>query len=299
MHVLITGGTGFIGQALVARLLRRGDELTVLSRDPPKAAALLGNRVRIWDSLGQWQDGAIFDAIINLAGEPIIDRPWTAARKQVLKDSRIGITEQLVRTMQAATHKPRVLLSGSAIGIYGNTGSDDIDEGSPTADDFAACLCRDWERAAEPADMLGVRTVLLRTGLVLHESGGMLKKMRMPFQLGLGSRLGTGRQMMSWIHRHDYLNAVQFLLDNAECRGAFNLTAPRPVSNAEFTCALAESLNRKALLVTPEWLLKPVLGERSILLFGGQNVIPAKLSDAGFAFRYPYLADALDNAGVD
>ena len=299
MHVLITGGTGFIGQALVARLLRRGDELTVLSRDPPKAAALLGNRVRIWDSLGQWQDGAIFDAIINLAGEPIIDRPWTAARKQVLKDSRIGITEQLVRTMQAATHKPRVLLSGSAIGIYGNTGSDDIDEGSTTADDFAACLCRDWERAAEPADMLGVRTVLLRTGLVLHESGGMLKKMRMPFQLGLGSRLGTGRQMMSWIHRHDYLNAVQFLLDNAECRGAFNLTAPRPVSNAEFTCALAESLNRKALLVTPEWLLKPVLGERSILLFGGQNVIPAKLSDAGFAFRYPYLADALDNAGVD
>ena len=296
MRILMTGGTGFIGRALVARLLQRGNQLTVLSRNPSKAVALLGDRVRIWESLGQWQADTAFDAVINLAGEPIIDKAWTAERKQVLLASRVGITGQLIAAMTRSVHKPAILLSGSAIGIYGDAGQTHCTETSALADDFAASLCRSWERAAAGAEALAVRTVFLRTGLVLHEDGGMLKKMRLPFKLGLGSRLGDGRQIMSWIHRQDYLDAVLFLLDNVSCRGAFNLTAPHPVCNAEFTRILAESLGRKAVLVTPEFALKPVLGARSILLFGGQHVKPAKLLAAGFVFRYPHLTDALQNA---
>jgi uncharacterized protein (TIGR01777 family) len=299
MRILVTGGTGFIGKALVQRLLLRGDEVTVLSRRPESVKAMFGEAAQAWSSLSAWTAEQHFDAVINLAGEPIIDRPWTAARKQMLRDSRIGITNQLITAMQNAERKPSVFLSGSAIGIYGDTGSVDITEQAPVADDFGARLCAEWEQAALPAQALGVRVCLLRTGLVLHADGGMLKKMQLPFKLGLGSRLGDGRQIMSWIHRHDYLNALLFLLDHPDCRGAFNLTAPMPVSNREFTAALARSLHRKALLVTPEWALKPVLGERSLLLFGGQRVLPAALQTQGFDFRFTALADALENAGVN
>ena len=299
MRILVTGGTGFIGKALVQRLLLRGDEVTVLSRRPESVKAMFGEAAQAWSSLSAWTPDRAFDAVINLAGEPIIDRAWTDTRKQSLRDSRIGITGQLLSAMAHATRKPAVFLSGSAIGIYGDTGSVDITEQAPAADDFGARLCAEWEQAALPAEALGVRVCLLRTGLVLHADGGMLKKMQLPFKLGLGSRLGDGRQIMSWIHRHDYLNALLFLLDQADCRGAFNLTAPMPVSNREFTAALACSLHRKALLVTPEWALKPVLGERSLLLFGGQRVLPAALQAQGFAFRFTALADALENAGVN
>jgi uncharacterized protein (TIGR01777 family) len=299
MRILVTGGTGFIGKPLVHRLLLRGDEVTVLSRRPESVKAMFGEAAQAWSSLSAWTPDRAFDAVINLAGEPIIDRAWTDTRKQSLRDSRIGITDQLLSAMANATRKPSVFLSGSAIGIYGDTGSVDITEQVPAADDFGARLCAEWEQAALPAEALGVRVCLLRTGLVLHADGGMLKKMQLPFKLGLGSRLGDGRQIMSWIHRHDYLNALLFLLDQANCRGAFNLTAPTPVSNREFTAVLARSLHRKALLVTPEWALKPVLGERSLLLFGGQRVLPAALQAQGFDFRFTALADALENAGVN
>ena len=299
MRILVTGGTGFLGTALVYRLLRRGDDLTVLSRRPEAVKAKFGDAVQAWSRLSAWTPDRHFDAVINLAGEPIIDRPWTAARKQALRDSRIGITNQLIKAMQSAERKPAVFLSGSAIGIYGDAGSAERDESAPAAADFGARLCLEWEQAALPAEALGVRVCLLRTGLVLHADGGMLKKMRLPFKLGLGSRLGDGRQIMSWIHRHDYLNALLFVLDHPDCRGAFNLTAPAPASNRAFTDALARSLHRKAVLVTPEWALKPVLGERSLLLFGGQRAVPAALLARGFVFRFPALADALENAGVN
>jgi uncharacterized protein len=199
MRLLVTGGTGFIGAALVKRLLQRGDTVTVLSRSPDAVQAMFGNGVAAWENILRWTPETVFDAVINLAGEPIIDRPWTAARKKALQDSRIGITKQLLRAMQAARHKPQVLLSGSAIGIYGDTGVADITENALPAKDFGAQLCADWEQAALAAETLGVRVCLLRTGLVLHADGGMLKKMQLPFKLGLGSRLGNGRQMMSWI----------------------------------------------------------------------------------------------------
>ena len=299
MRILVTGGTGFIGKALVQRLQLRGDAVIVLSRKPDSVHALFGENIEAWSSLSRWTPDTAIDAVINLAGEPIIDRAWTASRKQVLRNSRIGITNQLVRAMQASSRKPSVLLSGSAIGIYGDSAAADITEHASLGSDFGAQLCADWEKSALQAEALGVRVCLLRTGLVLHADGGMLKKMRLPFKLGLGSRLGDGRQIMSWIHRNDYLDAVVFLLDHRHCHGAFNMTAPVPVDNRIFTETLARSLHRKAVLATPQFVLKTMLGERSILLLGGQKALPDKLLAQGFAFRFPHLADALQNTGVN
>lgn len=299
MRVLVTGGTGFIGRALIARLLARGDAVTVLSRRPAKAAALFGAGVTVWRELSAWTPETAFDAVINLAGEPIVDRPWTAARRRVLRDSRIGVTEALLQAMRQSVRKPAVLLSGSAIGIYGNDGPDPVTESTPAAADFGAVLCADWERAALAAETLGVRVCLLRTGLVLHRDGGLLKKMYLPFALGLGSRLGDGRQAMSWIHRGDHLDALLFLLDRDTCRGPYNLTAPAPVSNREFTDTLARSLKRPAFLATPAWALRAALGQRAPMLLGGRRVLPERLLAEGFRFRFPELAGALAHAGED
>jgi uncharacterized protein (TIGR01777 family) len=299
MQILLTGGTGFIGKSLVKRLLEKGHTLTLVSRNPEKATALFGRKVAVWSSISQWCEMTHFDAVINLAGEPIIDKAWTDKRKQTLLDSRVGITEQLVLAMQRAKNKPFIFLSGSAIGIYGDSGQSACLEGSPAGKDFAAQLCQQWEQTARKAEVFGVRVALLRTGLVLAKHGGMLQKMIMPFSLGLGSQLGNGQQMMSWIHLDDYIEAVLFLLDCEECQGAVNMTAPDPVSNKQFSQELARSLKRKVLFSTPEWVLKPVLGERSILLFGGQHVLPSKLLNHTFHFRYPNLTDALKNIAVN
>lgn len=299
MQILLTGGTGFIGQALVKRLLLQNHQLTIVSRNPEKAAALFGKSVTIWSSISQWQANTHFDSVINLAGEPIIDKAWTVKRKQALLDSRVGITELLISAMQKADKKPTVLLSGSAIGVYGDCGQTICTEESPLGEDFAARLCQQWEQAACKAEALGVRVVMLRTGLVLANHGGMLKKMIVPFSLGVGSQLGNGQQMMSWIHLNDYIQALIWLLDCENCTGAFNLTAPKPVSNQQFSQELASSFNRRVLLSTSEWLLKPILGERSLLLFGGQHVMPNKLIKQGFQFRYLTLSNALKNIKVN
>jgi uncharacterized protein (TIGR01777 family) len=295
MQILLTGGTGFIGKSLVKRLLQQGQTLTILSRNPKKASALFGNKITIWSSISEWSEMTHFDAVINLAGEPIIDKAWTAKRKQELLDSRVGITKQLVVAMQNAHKKPNIFLSGSAIGVYGDCGLTICTESATAGNDFAAQLCQQWEQAAHKAEALGVRVALLRTGLVLAKHGGMLAKMRLPFSLGLGSQLGNGQQIMSWIHLDDYIEAVLFLLDCEDCQGAFNMTAPNPETNQQFSRELARSLKRRVLFSTPEWALKPVLGDRSLLLFGGQNVIPSKLLSHSFQFRYPKLNDALKN----
>ncbi len=299
MKILVTGGTGFIGRSLVKRLLLDAHSITVLSRHINHISSLFGNTVQAWHSISQWHEKTHFDAVINLAGEPIIDKAWTEKRKQALLDSRVGITEQLVSAMQQALHKPRVFLSGSAIGIYGDRGTKVCSEEIAPGHDFAAQLCQQWEQAANKAEAFGVRVVLLRTGLVLAKHGGMLAKMHLPFSLGLGSQLGNGQQMMSWIHLNDYIEAVLFLLNCQECHGAFNLTAPNPVSNQQFSQQFADSLKRSVLFSTPEWVLKPVLGERSLLLFGGQQIVPSKLLKHGFNFRYPNLTDALKNIEVN
>ncbi len=293
MDILITGGTGLIGRALCKALHVDGHRLTVLSRKPESVAPKCGADVAAMASLDEWTPQRHFDAVINLAGEPIADRAWTAARKQVLRDSRIALTDKLVARIAQAEHKPAVLLSGSAIGYYGNGGDRELGEDSPPGTDFAAMLCRDWEAAAREAERHGVRVCLLRTGLILSRDGGLLGRMLSPFRLGLGARLGDGRQWMSWIHIDDYVAQLRWMLRDDTLRGPFNMTAPHPVTNAMFTRTLAHALHRPALFVAPGFLMRPVLGERATLLLEGQRVLPRNLQAHHARYLYPELAAAL------
>ncbi len=293
MRILMTGGTGLIGRRLCAALTARGDQLTVLSRRPQQVAALCGTSVKSIQNLDEYTPDTEFDAVINLAGEPIVDARWTARRKQILLDSRVALTTTLVQKISQAKHRPQVLLSGSAIGYYGMHEEQRLTEDDASGHDFSAQLCAAWEQAALVVQDAGVRVVLLRTGLVMDEDGGLLKKMRLPFQLALGSRLGHGRQWMSWIHRQDYLRAVLTLLDDQTATGAFNLTAPQAVTNAQFTQTLASALRRPALFFAPALMLRVALGERADLLLSGQKVVPHALSARGFKFEFGDLACAL------
>jgi uncharacterized protein (TIGR01777 family) len=295
MRVLITGGTGLIGRRLCAALSARGDSVTVLSRRPQSVSSLCGAGVNAMASLDQWTPELSFDAVINLAGEPIVDARWTEKRQQILRDSRVALTEQLVKKIAQANHLPQVLLSGSAIGYYGIVADQVLNEEANFGRDFSASLCLSWETAAQAASDLNVRCVILRTGLVLDSHGGILKKMLLPFKCALGSRLGDGRQWMSWIHCEDYLNAVLTLLDDTSAAGPYNLTAPQPVTNADFTRSLGRAVHRPALFVAPAWLLRLAMGQRADLLLGGQRVLPERLLARGFHFRYPDLNSALAN----
>ena len=292
MNILLTGGTGLIGRELCKVLLAQGHQLTVLSRRPEKVPMLCGKTVQAMASLDDWQTDQRFDAVINLAGAPIADAAWTEKRKALLRDSRIALTEKLVQRIAQTEHKPAVLLSGSAIGYYGNRGDAALDEKALAGQDFAARLCLDWEKAALSAERAGVRVCLLRTGLVLSAQGGILGRMLKPFRLALGARMGDGQQWMSWVHIDDYVAMVLRLLHDAQLSGPFNMTAPNPVSNIEFTQRLAQSVGRPAVFVAPACMLKWLLGERAVLLIEGQRVLPTKLQTSGFKFSYPDLSGA-------
>jgi hypothetical protein len=246
-------------------------------------------------SLSEWQPSQAFNAVINLAGEPIVDKRWTAQRKQLLWDSRVTLTGELVRHIAAASHKPSVLLSGSAVGYYGDRGDSILDESEPAGEGFAAELCKAWEDAARVAESSGVRVCLLRTSPVLSSDGGMLARMLPPFRLGLGARLGNGRQWMGWVHIEDYVAMVLRLLHDGQMRGPYNMAATQPVTNAEFTASLAAVLHRPALFVAPAMLLKLAMGESASLLLEGQRVVPKKMESAGYRFAFPALNDALNN----
>lgn len=293
MRILITGGTGLIGRALCRALAADGHALTVLSRRPDTVATLCGAGVTALASLDAWTQDLAFDAVINLAGEPIAGGRWTPARKQRLWESRVGLTAALAGRIASARSKPGVLLSGSAIGYYGDRGDTELDESAPAADDMLGRLCVAWEQAIRPATEVGVRTCYLRTGLVLSRDGGLLARLRLPFALGLGGRLGSGRQWMSWIHIDDYVSIVRLLLAATDASGAFNLTAPCPATNADFTAAMAQALHRPAFMTVPAWVLRAVLGEMSVMLLGGQKVLPGRMAALGFGFAYPALAPAL------
>ncbi len=295
MRILITGGTGLIGRHLCAVLLAQGHVLTVLSRRPATVAAKCGRGVQAMSSLDEWTSDRAFDAVINLAGEPIVDAHWSAKRKQVLLVSRVGLTQKLVQRIAAAQQKPTVLLSGSAVGYYGNGGDTVLDEAMMAGYDFPSELCAAWESAAQMAEQSGVRVCLLRTGLVLSQRGGLLGRMLLPFKLALGARLGDGKQWMSWVHIDDYVAMVLRLLIDTSLNGAFNMTAPIPVTNAEFTQTLAQTLHRPALFVAPCFTLKLVMGERAYLLLEGQRVIPKRLQTSGFQFTHPTLNGALQD----
>lgn len=293
MQILITGGTGLIGRRLCRALLAEGHELTVFSRDPASVPAKCGTGVHALGSLAEWHPSRGFDAVINLAGEPIIDKRWSAQRKQVLWDSRVTLTEELVRRIAAAEHKPVVLLSGSAVGYYGDRGDLMLDEAAEAGTGFAAELCKAWEDAARVAESVDVRVCLLRTAPVLSGDGGLLARMLPPFRLGMGARLGDGKQWVSWVHIEDYAAMALKLLRDDQMRGPYNMAAPHPVTNAEFTTALAAALHRPALFVAPAALLRLTMGERASLLLEGQRTLPRKMVAANFRFTFPALAEAL------
>lgn len=295
MNILITGGTGFIGKPLCASLIKQGHSLTVLSRRSAHVPKLCGATVSAVSTLDSLTADTHFDAIINLAGEGIVDKRWSKQRKQQLLDSRIQTTNQLIDYISRAKQKPFVLINGSAIGFYGDTGDEVLTENSiaSISNDFAHRLCVEWEQTAHKAADDGVRLCLLRTGLVVGKDGGFLQRMLTPFKLGLGGRIGHGQQWMSWIHRSDLIGMIEMLLDSSELAGIFNATAPNPVTNNEFSQTLARLLKRPALLPVPAIVLKVAMGEMSSLLLGGQRVIPKRFLDHGFQFQYGHLESAL------
>jgi uncharacterized protein (TIGR01777 family) len=236
------------------------------------------------------------DAVINLAGAPIADRPWTRKRKMLLWDSRITLTEQLITWLERREQKPDVLISGSAVGWYGDGGERELDEESaPVSEDFASQLCIAWEETAQRAEAFGIRVVLLRTGLVLANEGGMMQRLLPPFKLGMGGPIGNGRQWMPWVHIEDQIAAIDFLLNREDAQGPYNACAPSPVRNRDFAKTLAALLHRPAFMPMPAVALRLLLGELSILLLGGQRARPNRLQAAGFTFRFTDLHAALEN----
>ncbi len=293
MYILLTGGTGLIGRALCRHWLQQGHQLCVWSRSPERVEALCGEGVR---GIGRLEDygQAPLHALINLAGEPIAERPWTHKRKALLWSSRIALTEQLLAWLQARESRPQVLISGSAVGWYGDGGERELDEDSPPViEDFAAQLCGAWEETAQRAEALGMRVVLLRTGLVLARDGGFLKRLLPPFRLGLGGPIGNGRQWMPWIHLDDEIGLIDFLLQRDTCHGPYNACAPQPVRSREFAHSLGHALHRPAVLPVPASVLRLGLGELSELLLGGQKAVPQRALAEGYRFRFTDLDSAL------
>jgi len=294
MKILITGATGLIGSAL-CKMLADKHELIALTRNINKAKNTLPNSIKFIDNLKDLNFDDL-DAVINLAGEPIADKRWSAQQKQRIFQSRLGITEQIVTKINASDAPPKVFISGSAIGFYGRQPAENVvtESYSSTYPEFSHQLCKQWEELALQAQSPDVRVCLLRTGIVLSKQGGALDKMLPPFKLGMGGKMASGKQMMSWIHIDDMINAIVFLLDAPNAHGAFNLTAPEPVSNTNFTQILAKALKRPALFPMPEFVLKLLFGEMSDLLIYGQNVIPEKLEQQGFKFKFNTLDAALN-----
>ena len=293
MQILITGGTGLIGRNLCKRWVAQGHTVYVWSRSPDKVKSLCGESVRGIKNLTEI-DGIPFEAVVNLAGAPIADKPWTTARRQLLRSSRIALTAQLISWLAKQEHKPEVLISGSAVGWYGNGGNAPLTEDSPPqSQDFATELCADWESAALAAGALGIRVALIRTGLVLTGQGGFLSRLTPLFKLGLGGKQGTGEQWMPWVHLDDEVGIIDFVLQHPECSGPYNACAPNPVRNQDFAKILGGHLNRPAILPVPGFMLKMILGDMAELLLGGQKLQPKRIIEAGYRFKYESLEGAL------
>lgn len=296
MRVAITGSSGLIGTALAEHLRGGGTDVIRLVRRPPAS----GDEIR-WDPAAddgglRWSAVGRVDAVVHLSGAPVAGGRWTTARKQVLRASRIGTTEALVRALLTAGDPPPTLLAGSAIGWYGDTGDRAVDETAPLGAGFLATLVADWEAAAAPAAAAGIRVVSLRSGIVLSGRGGMLRPLLPLFRLGLGARIGSGAQYLSWIGIGDHVRALSFLLSRPDITGPVNLTAPAPATNAEFTRALAAAVHRPARLAVPGWAVRLALGELATELLGSSRVQPARLQQAGFSFDYPAIGPALTEA---
>ncbi|MFC4258921.1 TIGR01777 family oxidoreductase [Marinobacter lacisalsi] len=295
-RILVTGGTGFIGRVLCPNLLEAGYEVDVLSRQKPEDVRAICGRVTPIRHLTGLGERPGYDAVVNLAGEGIAEKRWTEPRKQVLRDSRIALTRELVSALLSHEKLPHVMVSGSAVGYYGAQGEAIVTEKSAPNDEFSHRLCADWEKAASPLTDQGVRVCYSRTGVVAGSGGGFLERMVLPFKLGLGGRIGNGSQYMPWVHRQDVVNAILWMLSEESASGPYNVVSPNPVTNRTFTRTLADVLGRPALFPVPATVLKLALGEMSRLLLTGQRATPERLEQEGFRFTWPELKPALKEA---
>lgn len=302
MRVIITGGTGLIGKAVANSLARDHHEVIVLSRNTNKTSGLeSGVKVVKWDARtadgwGSLADGA--GAIINLAGESIAGEGfppsrWTVERKKRILESRMNAGKAVVEAISAAANKPEVLIQASAVGYYGTHGDQEITEDHPAGSDFLAKTSLQWEAVTEPVEKMGVRRVVIRTGIVLTTQGGVLPQLSLPFKLFAGGPIGGGRQQMPWIHIDDQVGAIRFLIDNPQAKGVYNLSAPGVVNNAEMAKVIGRVLKRPSFFPTPAFAFKLAFGELAMLLTEGQRAVPKRLQEAGYNFLYPQLEPAL------
>jgi uncharacterized protein (TIGR01777 family) len=303
MRIAVTGSTGLIGSALVRSLLADGHEVRRLVRRRSRTGVQPDGTIGIgWNPYLMQVDSAGLegvDAVVHLAGAGVADRRWTASYRQEIRDSRVLGTETVAGALARLKQPPRVLVSASAVGYYGQTGDRVIDEDAPAGDDFLARVCVEWEEAARPAADAGIRVVHPRTGLVLSAAGGAAGRMVPLFRLGLGGRLGSGEQFWSIISLADEVAALRFLIDRKEMSGPVNLTGPRPVTNAELTAAFGRVLGRPTVFAVPEPVLKAVLGDMAVEVVGSHRVVPDRLLAAGFRFRYPDVDAAVHAALTD
>lgn len=297
MRIIVTGGTGLIGRALSQWLAARGDDVIILTRDPNRAPTIPGPvKLRRWDgsSSNGWSDLLVENtAIVNLAGEGIASGRWTEQRKKSIRDSRTNAGRAVVQAIEEASIKPRVVIQASAVGYYGPRGHETIAEDSPPGSDFLAGVCVEWENSTAKVETLGVRRATIRTGVVLSTGGGALPRLILPYRFFVGGPLGSGQQEFPWIHLADEVGAIVFLLDQAAASGAFNLAAPQPQTNAEFSRVLGDIMRRPARLPAPGIAIRLAFGELSTALLDGQRAVPRHLADLGFTFRFPDSRSAL------
>lgn len=297
-RVIITGGSGLIGQALAADLLKDDFEVIVLSRNAQRQGANLpsGMRFEQWDGTSAQGWGHLVEqgaAIVNLAGENIGERRWTEARKQAIIESRLRAGKAVSEAVAKARNKPDVVIQASAIGYYGSRTDEILTEKSPPADDFMSRICQQWEPATAPVEQAGVRRVVVRSGVVLSRQGGAFPRMIMPFNFFAGGPLGSGKQWISWIHVRDEVAGLRFLMDNPNASGVYNLSSPYPLKNVDFERAVGRVMRRPAIIPTPAFAIRLLFGEMAITVLEGQRVAPERLEKEGFVFNYPRIEEAL------
>ena len=294
MRVGVIGATGFVGKALTAALVARGDDVVAFGREAGRVRAALPAAKEAWslDELSAARVASL-DAVVNLAGESVAAKRWSPAQKAAIRDSRVRTTRKVVDAIAASDKRPRALINASAVGYYGPRGDEEVTEEASAGGDFLAGVCRDWEAEAMRVVGLGVREVRLRTGLVLGDAGGPLEQMMLPFKLFVGGPVGDGRQWFPWVHLADVVGATLWALDHDDLRGPVNVTAPEPVRFRDFAEALGRRLHRPSWLPVPAFALRLALGQMAEVVVTGQRAVPAALLASGYAFKFPRVAEAL------
>ncbi|MBI5930561.1 MAG: TIGR01777 family protein [Chloroflexi bacterium] len=298
MRVIITGGTGLIGKALAKSLVADGHEVIILSRDPSTAKLDGGVRVEKWNARtgDGWSNHITSDtAIVNLAGAGIGDKRWSEDRKKLILESRTNAGAAVVDAIEKATEKPRVVIQSSAVGYYGTPGDTILTENSPAGEDFLADVCKQWEDSTKAVEAMGVRRVVIRSGVVLSMDGGAFPRMLLPYKLMVGGPIGNGKHWFPWIHIDDEVKAIRFLIENDAASGVFNIMAPHPLTNTDFNHEVGKTMNKPAVIPVPKLALQLMFGEMAIILIEGQRAVPQRLQELNFGFTYPTAEPALKN----